>query len=92
MGREWERLSDGSTTLKNIFMPAFRSLRILLPPLDEQVLIADIGEAFDLRIQREQAALEQLTALKRGLAQALLSGRVRLPPALIERLGKERAA
>ncbi|OGQ94909.1 MAG: hypothetical protein A2284_18885 [Deltaproteobacteria bacterium RIFOXYA12_FULL_61_11] len=78
MQREWQRLSDGSTTLRNIFMHAFKRLKILLPPLDEQAAIADVGEAFDLRITAEVRYLEQLRQTKRGLAQGLLSGRVRV--------------
>ncbi len=78
MQREWQRLSDGSTTLRNIFMHAFKRLKILVPPLDEQAAIADVGEAFDLRIAAEVRYLEQLRQTKRGLAQALLSGRVRV--------------
>jgi type I restriction enzyme S subunit len=78
MQREWQRLSDGSTTLRNIFMHAFKRLKILVPPLKEQAAIADVGEAFDLRITAETRYLEQLRQTKRGLAQALLSGRVRV--------------
>lgn len=78
MQREWQRLSDGSTTLRNIFMHAFKRLKILLPPLKEQVAIADAGEAFDTRITAEVQYLEQLRQTKRGVAQALLSGRVRV--------------
>lgn len=78
MQREWQRLSDGSTTLRNIFMHAFKRLKILLPPLTEQAAIADVGEVFDVRITAEVRYLEQLRRAKRGLAQALLSGRVRV--------------
>lgn len=78
MQREWQRLSDGSTTLRNIFMHAFKRLKILVPPLNEQAAIAEVGEAFDLRITAEVRYLEQLRQTKRGLAQALLSGRVRV--------------
>jgi type I restriction enzyme S subunit len=87
MQREWQRLSDGSTTLRNIFMHAFKRLKILLPPLDEQAAIADVGEAFDLRTTAEIRYLEQLRQTKRGLAQALLSGRLRVARARKARSG-----
>ncbi len=80
LGREWARVSDGSTTLRSMFMPVFRKLQVLLPPLAEQRQIADVGEAFDLRVTVERAHVDALRELKRGVADALLSGRVRLPP------------
>lgn len=92
MQREWQRLSDGSTTLRNIFMPAFKKLKILLPPLDEQDAIAAVGESFDERILAEQHYLEQLRESKRGLAQALLTGRVRVPAPSTRRRAKVRSA
>jgi type I restriction enzyme, S subunit len=81
MQREWQRLSDGSTTLRNIFMHAFRRLKILVPPMDEQRAIAAVGESFDRRIITEVRYLKQLRDARRGLAQALLSGRVRVKAA-----------
>lgn len=77
--REWQRLSDGSTTLRTIFMPVFRRLKVLLPPLEEQAAIAEVGESFDQRLVDETAALDRLREVKRGLAQALLTGRIRVP-------------
>ena len=44
----------------------------------EQAVIAEVGESFDKRIATEVLYLEQLRQTKRGLAQALLSGRVRI--------------
>lgn len=85
MGREWRRLQAGSTH-QTIYMPVFKKLQILLPPLDEQNLIADVGEAFDTRIEAETRYLAELTEMKRGLAKELLSGRVRIPAELIAKL------
>jgi type I restriction enzyme, S subunit len=79
MTREWRRLQAGSV-LPDVYMPVFEKLQILLPPREEQAAIAAVGEAFDRRITAERAYLEQLQETKRGLAQALLSGRVRVPP------------
>jgi type I restriction enzyme, S subunit len=77
MQREWNRLEAGSA-IRDIYMPVFKSLKILLPPPEEQVWIAELGEAFDLRIAAESRYLKQLREAKFGLAQALLSGRVRV--------------
>lgn len=84
MQREWRRLQAGSTH-QTIYMPTFKKLQILLPPLDEQIAIADAGEAFDRRIAAERAHLSELRATKDALAQELLSGRVRLPASMIAR-------
>ena len=87
MGREWARLKAGSSpTNKTLYFSMFQVMQVLLPPLEEQGLIADVGEAFDLRIAAERAHLDVLRELKRGLADALLSGRVRLPPHVIAAL------
>jgi type I restriction enzyme S subunit len=84
MRREWRRLQAGSV-LPDVYMPVFEKLQILLPPREEQAAIAAVGEAFDRRIAAERAYLEHLQETKRGLAQALLSGRVRVPPQALRR-------
>lgn len=79
MQREWRRLEQGSSpTNKTLYFSVFKGLKILLPPPDEQGAIAEVGEAFDARIAAETRYLEQLRQTKRGLAQALLSGGVRV--------------
>ena len=87
MQREWTRLAAGSAH-QSIYMPTFKKLQILLPPLQEQIRIAEIGEAFDLRIEAETAYLAELKKTKQALAQELLSGRVRLPQSMIDRFKK----
>jgi len=84
MDREWDRLQEGSTH-KTIYMPVFKKLQILLPPIAEQKKIAAVGEAFDMRIEHEQAALAALKVNRDALAQELLSGRLRLPNSMIAR-------
>jgi type I restriction enzyme, S subunit len=79
MQREWRRLEQGSSpTNKTLYFSVFKNLKILVPPPGEQAAIADVGEAFDSRITAEAKYLEQLRHTKRGLAQVLLSGRVRV--------------
>lgn len=80
MQREWRRLEQGSSpTNKTLYFSVFQTLKILLPPPEEQAAIADVGESFDERIAAETRFLEQLRHTKCGLAQALLSGRLRVP-------------
>lgn len=91
MSREWDRLQEGSTH-QTIYMPVFKKLQILLPPIAEQEKIADAGEAFDLRIKAEQNKLDELTNVRAALAQELLSGRLRLPASMVARFASGPAA
>ena len=84
MRREWDRLQEGSTH-QTIYMQVFKKLQILLPTKNEQTKIADAGEAFDLRIEAEQAKLAELANVRAALAQELLSGRLRLPASMVTR-------
>lgn len=84
MEREWDRLQEGSTH-QTIYMPVFKKLQILLPPISEQQKIADFGEAFDLRIVEERNTRKMLIQNRDALAQELLSGRLRLPESIIAR-------
>jgi type I restriction enzyme S subunit len=84
MGREWERLQEGSTH-QTIYMPVFKKLQILRPPKAEQRKIADIGEAFDNRLEHERNTLAVLVKNRAALAKELLSGRLRLPESVIAR-------
>ncbi|WP_313324831.1 restriction endonuclease subunit S [Sphingobium yanoikuyae] len=84
MEREWDRLQEGSTH-QTIYMPVFKKLQILLPPTTEQQKIADVGEAFDIRIAKERETRKVLVENRDALAQELLSGRIRLPESIIVR-------
>lgn len=86
MEREWDRLQEGSTH-QTIYMPVFKKLQILLPPVSEQQKIAEFGEAFDLRIAEERNTRKMLIQNRDALAQELLSGRLRLPESIIARHG-----
>lgn len=88
MQREWQRLVAGSV-LPDIYMPTFKRLQILLPPVKEQERIAEMGASFDLRIEREQDELLRLMEVRAALAQELLSGRLRLPAAMVARFAYE---
>ncbi|POR51924.1 restriction endonuclease subunit S [Bosea psychrotolerans] len=84
MSREWLRLVAGSV-LPDIYMGTFKALQILLPPLSEQKKIGEVGVAYDLRIEQERETLAVLIENRNALAQELLSGRLRLPEAIIAR-------
>jgi type I restriction enzyme S subunit len=84
MQREWGRLMAGSTH-QTIYMPVFEQLQVLLPPLQEQVRIAQAAEDLDARLSSEVAKAEAARSLKKSVASALLSGNIRLPPGLDER-------
>lgn len=77
MQHVWSQLAEGSTH-KTIYMPVFKKLHILLPPLNEQVLIADIAESIDKKILMVSDKLESNKKLKKALMQDLLTGKVRV--------------
>ena len=56
-----------------------KNIEILLPPLLEQQHIAEILSSVDDTIEKEQQTKMELEALKRGLMQDLLTGKVRVP-------------
>lgn len=78
MRRTWQRLMAGSIH-NTIYMPVFKALKIIHPPLAEQCAIATALSDIDALI----AKLDQLITKKRDLKQAtmqqLLTGRTRLP-------------
>lgn len=78
MGRTWKSLMAGSIH-NTIYMPVFKALQIILPPLHEQRAIATALSDVDALL----GALERLIAKKRDLKQAamqqLLTGKIRLP-------------
>ena len=77
MQPEWRRLMAGSTH-KTVYMPIFEQLEVLLPPVGEQVEIADIVECFDTRIEAEREAKARLGELKSSLMSVLLTGELRV--------------
>lgn len=78
MGRTWKSLMAGSIH-NTIYMPVFKALQIILPPLHEQRAIATALSDVEALL----VALEQLVAkkrdLKRAAMQQLLTGQTRLP-------------
>jgi type I restriction enzyme, S subunit len=78
MGRTWKSLMAGSIH-NTIYMPVFKALKIVHPPIEEQRAIAEALSDVDGLL----GGLDRLIAKKRDLKQAamqqLLTGQTRLP-------------
>lgn len=73
----WKQLSAGSTH-KTVYMPIFKRLQILLPPLAAQREIAALADAVDVSRRQLHGEVARLNQLKQGLMAELLSGRKRV--------------
>jgi type I restriction enzyme S subunit len=73
-----ETLCDGNGTRYVISLPKFRSISVKVPPLPEQAAIAGILSNMDAAIAAVEAKLAKACALKQGMVQELLTGRIRL--------------
>lgn len=62
----------------NLFQSSIRKLAIAKPPLSEQNRIAEAMDKIGNRINDEEKRLSKLKAVKRGLMDDLLSGRMRV--------------
>lgn len=71
--KELKNSSFGSTT-KFLTLKLLESLKMKLPPIDEQKKIACVSVAFDEKIAVNKKLLAKQTELKKGLMQDLLSG------------------
>lgn len=71
--------ATSSTTVKHLSHGDVEGIHIALPSLDEQRSIAKVISDMDAEITALAARLEKTRALKQGMMQALLTGRVRLP-------------
>ena len=78
--RRLRRLAAG-TTFPEVSKRAVRSFRVHMPPLSEQRKIAAICSSVNDRIETNQAVMERLQVVKRGLMAALLTGALRVTPA-----------
>ena len=66
----FERIATGST-IKTIGLPFFVDMRLALPTLPEQKMIADCLASLDLRITAQAKRVEALKSHKKGLMQQL---------------------
>jgi type I restriction enzyme S subunit len=73
----WKRLSQGST-FESINSDDIKLLKIPIPPLPEQQKIASILSTWDLAIDNCKNIIEDLKVRNKGLAQQLLTGKMRV--------------
>jgi type I restriction enzyme, S subunit len=78
MQPEWKRLMAGSTH-NTIYMPVFRVIQILLPPIPEQRAIAAALSDVDELIGALDKLIAKKRAIKLAAMQQLLTGKTRLP-------------
>ncbi len=73
------RMAEGSGTRYVITLPRFRSLTVCVPQdLPEQQAIATILSDMDAEITALEHRLDKARAIKQGMMQQLLTGRIRL--------------
>jgi restriction endonuclease S subunit len=78
MAPEWKKLMAGSIH-NTVYMPAFRSLRVVLPPRSEQQAIAEALSDVDALIESLSLLLAKKRQMKQGAMQELLNCKKRLP-------------
>lgn len=61
-----------------IYMPVFQSLKIALPPIDEQIAIAESLSDLDELLSALDALIGKKRAIKQAVMQQLLTGKTRL--------------
>ena len=74
------KLSDlvSTTALPSLSGSVLASIRLLLPPVDEQVAIAALLIDMDVELTALEAKLTKARQIKQGMMQELLTGRIRL--------------
>lgn len=76
--RVFIRMSKQTTNLASINSTQLKAFPVLVPSIDEQTKIIEVVDAHDTRIRAEEAYRDKLRAIKQGLMQDLLTGRVRV--------------
>jgi len=78
MSATWRQLMAGSIH-NTVYMPVFKELRVPLPPVLEQKVIANALSDADALIESLEQLLAKKRNIKQGAMQELLTGRKRLP-------------
>ena len=68
-----------STGVPQLTAPQINNIKILLPPYNEQIAIANVLRLWDTAIEKQSVLIEKLKLRKRELMQQLLTGKKRLP-------------
>jgi type I restriction enzyme S subunit len=66
-------LATSATTIKTIQIPQIRGITLIRPPLEEQHRIAEVLDTLDEAIQKTEALIKKLKAMKQGLLHDLLT-------------------
>ncbi|MFH1993639.1 MAG: restriction endonuclease subunit S [Pseudomonadota bacterium] len=66
-------LATSATTIKTIQVPQLCAINFIRPPINEQRRIAEILDAIDEAIQKTEALISKLKAIKQGLLHDLLT-------------------
>jgi type I restriction enzyme S subunit len=69
---------SSQTTIKTIQAPRLKSIKVPLPPFQEQQRIAEILSVVDKKLQLEREEKTKLERIKQGLMDLLLTGRIRV--------------
>ena len=73
-----ETICDGGGTRYVISLGKFRDLKVNVPPKDEQAAIATVLSNMDAELTTLEARRDKTRAIKQGMMQELLTGRIRL--------------
>ncbi len=82
--RYFTRVAKRTTNLASTNKTQVRAFRFPVPPLDEQGQIADVMTVSKVRIRALNSKVGTLTQLKKSLMHDLLTGTVRVDPALFK--------
>ena len=77
LGRQIALLTNSSSQ-GNIGMGDIERLELSLPPFDEQTAIATVLSDMDAELTALEARRDKTRAIKQGMMQELLTGRIRL--------------
>lgn len=74
----WVAITSQRSGQPGINAAEYCSLKLAIPPIEEQERICNVLQLWDTAIAKQTALIEQLTLRKRGLMQQLLTGKKRL--------------
>lgn len=75
---ELRSLSTGDGGRGGLNLTIIRSIEISFPPIEEQEAIASVLSDMDTEISALETELKKTKAIKQGMMQELLTGRIRL--------------
>lgn len=74
----WVAITSQRSGQPGINAAEYCSLKLAIPPIEEQERICNVLQLWDTAIAKQTALIEKLTMRKRGLMQQLLTGKKRL--------------